>query len=223
MSADSPSQTADYLTGLAPDRAGEPVTIGQIQTWYSQDSGIVHCSALRQVIKLMIDQNIRTEFDNDSYLDALILSEIMLDRCTQTVRMLTGGCDKFLQTLELSFLKAFDRLKTNPNGKIRIIVLSNAVPEFLKTAAEKFGPTLEIAAAEVKPGAQVEHFLVCDSMMARIEKPHQTISEETPVNAIQAKVSFNEPSRARFYETRFDAIWDMLKPKVKASTSTVPA
>lgn len=187
----------------------EPVNIGSVQMWYEQHASIVANSALRKVINQMIDEKIRTEFDNDSYMDALILNEIMLDRSSKSVRMLTGGCAFFLETLREAFTKAFERLHA-ANGKIWILVVGTEIPPFLAEAKAKYADTLEVATAQARNEHKVEHFIVCDSVMARVEEPHPKLEKDTPINAVKAKVSFNDSSRAKFYEDRFDAVWKVL-------------
>ncbi|PYJ83512.1 MAG: hypothetical protein DME22_15585 [Verrucomicrobia bacterium] len=193
----------------------KPVTIAHAQAWYGRADGVVKASMLREVINWMIQNNVRTEFENDSYLDALVLTEIMFDRSNHSIRMFTGpSCEKFLQTLEKTFVDALQRLKAN-NGKVQILVLADHKPEFLSKLESTFPQTLEIGLGKMREGVkdQIGHFFVCDCKMARIEQPHDPLNDDTPVNAIRAKVYFNAPGPAQLLEARFDAFWNVVHPR----------
>ncbi|MDX6765621.1 MAG: hypothetical protein SFU85_02410 [Candidatus Methylacidiphilales bacterium] len=209
-------------THTAPATPSHPINIGSVKVWYEHHESIVSNSALRKVINQMIDEKIRTEFDNDSYMDALILNEIMLDRSSKTVRMLSGGCTYFLETLQDAFTKAFERLHA-ANGKIRILVVGTEIPAFLAAAQKKYAGTLQVSSAQARNEDQVEHFIVCDSIMARVEKPHVRLQQNTPIDAIKAKVSFNNASTAKFYEDRFDAVWKVLHETTATPDNTAQA
>jgi len=189
------------------------LTIGVAQRIYLDTTKSAAHSALRSVIGTMIDKDIRTEFENDSYLDALILSEMMFARSVKSVKMLTGdGCDTFLQTLGDSFIGTLKRLQAI-GGKMRVLMVATEIPKFISDAQAKFNTTLEVALLRVKPQTQVPHFLVCDSRMARVEKPHGPLTNDTPADAIQASVHFNNPSRSELLESRFDAFWSVATAK----------
>lgn len=209
-------------THKAPATLSPPINIGSVKVWYEHHESIVSNSALRKVINQMIDEKIRTEFENDSYMDALILNEIMLDRSSKTVRMLTGGCTFFLETLHDAFSKAFERLHA-ANGKIWILVVGTEIPPFLTAAQDKYAGTLRVSSAQARNEDKVEHFIVCDSVMARVEKPHVRLREDTPIDAIKAKVTFNNASTAKFYEDRFDAVWKVLHETMATPDKTAQA
>jgi hypothetical protein len=186
-------------------------TFADARAWFSETEPLVHHSALREVINLMIDKKIRTEFDNDSFLDALILTEVMFERSTGSIRMLSGpGCGDFLKSIQRSFVSAVKRLATN-GGKFKLLTISDAIPEFVQETQRENPNTLEVGLLKLRdPANQIQHFLVCDSKMARIEEPHGPLTEDTPVNAVKAKVYFNDAGKAQFYEDRFEAFWGAL-------------
>lgn len=199
---------------VLPAAVSQPVTIGDALSWYGHADGIVRASALREVINQMIHSNIKTEFENDSYLDALVLTEIMFEKCERSIKLFTGpGCEDFLKALGGAFMAALERLKNNGTGnKAQIIILSDKKPDFLAELEAHYQGTLEIALAKAKEA--IEHFFVCDGKMARIEKPHGQLFKNTPVNAIQAKVHFNNTIVGNILNTRFDAFWNIVHPKL---------
>ncbi len=65
---------------------------------------------LREVINDMIDRNIKTEFENDCYTDALTLTSVMFNRSTHSIKMSTGPQgDGFLKTLKKPLVSAIER------------------------------------------------------------------------------------------------------------------
>lgn len=201
---------------VLPVSASQSVTIGDALVWYGHADGIVRASALREVINQMIHNNVKTDFENDSYLDALVLTEIMFERCERSVKLFTGaGCEDFLKALSASFTSALERLKSAGVGKIQVIILSDKKPEFLADLEARYKGTLEVALAMAKEA--IGHFFVCDGKMARVEKPHGVLLKNTPVNAIQAKVHFNNTIVGNILDTRFDVYWDIVSPKPKTT------
>lgn len=163
-------------------------------------------TALREVINQLIDENIKTDFSNDSYLDALVLTDVMFHRCNSSVRLLTGGGgSSFLSTLKSTFVGAISRLAQS-KGIARILLLDSPVPDWLAELAKAYPKTLTIRrAASPEP---IRHFIVCDSNMSRHEEIHAPITDTTPATAIKARVSFNEPGRAKVLENYFDSMWE---------------
>jgi hypothetical protein len=184
-----------------------PVTICQVLDWYRTEDGIVQASALRQLIGSMIEDGRPIHFENDSYFDALVLSEVMFDRSNQSIRLFTGeACVKFLQALQRSFLAAINRL-AHSGGKVQILMVASEVPQMFSTLRTRYPSTFEVALAKIREGAEVGHFFVCDSKMGRIEEPHPPLTRNSPVNAIHATVYFNDPPAARMLDAKFAAYW----------------
>jgi hypothetical protein len=204
-------------TKFAPKVVAHATTIGDALDWYGRDDGIVRSSALREVINLMIQGNVKTDFENDSYLDALVLTEVMFNRANRSIQLFTGpGCEKFLQTLQQSFVNMLERFKNSEaGGTARIIMVADKKPDFLVNLESRYRGTLEVVLA--RAAETIGHFFVCDAKMARVEKPHALLTEKTPINAVQAQVSFNNPIAGKMLETRFEAYWNVVKPKSVAT------
>jgi hypothetical protein len=186
------------------------ISIEAAQEWYLA-ADVKHHSALRDVINLTIDKGIRTEFDNDSYPDALVLTSVMFDRARKSIRMLSGGgCEMFLTTIRDSFESAVDRL-SRTGGSVKIVMMAETTPKFVEDLKAKYPKTLETGNARLNdPAAPIAHFVVCDSTMARIEKPHPPLTPKSSINDVQAKVYYNDPSRAAAQEARFNGYWEAL-------------
>ena len=196
---------------MQPSSAGKVSTIGDAQEWYLRSDGVVRSSALREIINHMVEGQVKTEFENDSYLDALVLTEVMFARANNSIRMFTGPmCEGFLKTLESCFKSAVERFALS-GGIIQIVIICDEVPKFLADLKEKFPKTIQIGLAKIRPGAgPINHFLVCDSKMARVEEPHGDLTQNTPIDAIKAKAYFNNVSLARIFESRFAAMWGVV-------------
>jgi hypothetical protein len=163
----------------------------------------------RDLIVKMIDNGLQTDFENDSYLDALFLTGMMFNRSQKSIQLFTGNNgDGFLKVLSIQFERALERIKKS-NGSVKIILLSSALPIWLEDLKSKYQGTLDIALA--KAIAPVKHFILCDSKMARLEEPHEELKPETLATAIKAKVYFNDPQRCKSLESLFEAMWQRLK------------
>lgn len=166
-------------------------------------------SALRQAVNVTIDNRIRTAFNNDSYVDALVLTEIMLTRTNHRLCVFTGdGEGGFFRILENFLEKALERIDAN-NGIARFIVLSKTVPSCLAEMLVKFPKRLQVMLAGTNGPAH--HFIVSDSTMARMEEPHQPLTENSMADEIKAKVFYNEPAVSDFLEKQFQSIWNIVK------------
>lgn len=188
----------------------KPITVRAAAEQYERANGGDSVSpALREVINQLIDGNVKTEFSNDSYLDALVLTDVMFHRSTSSVRLLTGaGVDGFLGTLKTTFTETLERLKQS-QGIVKIIVLGKELPAWLDELVKRYTGTLQICRA--MPTTKIRHFIVCDSKMSRLEEVHDEISDETDATTIKARVSFNEPGRAQVLENYFDMLWNTVE------------
>ena len=204
---------------VASGVAHSPMTIKDAIVRFQTERDSCASPALREVINDMIDRNIKTEFSNDSYPDALTLTDVMFSRSTQNIRMLTGAQgDGFLKALKDSFVKALDKIKLN-GGRVRVIVLgqtNRCLDELQRTYPE----TLEVIPAHAN--SLIKHFTVCDSRMARMEEVHEALTDETLASAIKARVCFNDPVQAKALEEFFDQIWNRLKQLLQKSAPTQP-
>lgn len=173
--------------------------------------------ALREVINDMIDRNIKTEFENDCYTDALTLTSLMFNRSTSSIRMLTGPQgDGFLMVLKKSFLGSLDRIRAN-KGEVRIVMLGKP-NEYLEGLMKQYPDTLKIFAA--KTASPIKHFTVCDTKMARMEEFHGELTPETDATNIKARVCFNDSVKGRVLEESFDSIWKWLNQFAQTKAKT---
>lgn len=176
---------------------------------YKSGGGESASPALRKVINQLINDNVRTQFDNDSYVDALVLTDVMFDRSQNSVRWLAGsGLAQFLITLESSFVELLTRLR-NSTGRVKILILDSQLPEWLESLQNEYKGTLSIRHAHAK--SEIPHFIVCDGKMAREEQPHPIIDENSMAEAIKAKVSFNDPGKAKVLENYFESLWQAVE------------
>jgi hypothetical protein len=65
----------------------------------------------RDLVTLLIDSGFDQPFKNDSYYDALVLTEAMLKRTNKRIKLLTGSaCDGFYSAISEHFIAALDRI-----------------------------------------------------------------------------------------------------------------
>lgn len=177
----------------------------------------------RDVIKSLAKNGYKQPIRNDSYADALFLTDIMLEHTESEFRMLGGSaCGGFLSALKQQFRDMLQRL-TAVGGKARVIILRNEnqpsiVPSELKELASEFS-VLEFASGVTS--APQKHYIVSDARMLRIEEEHPPLTDETDAGAVKAQVYFNNPVRGVVAQSDFDRVWNVLRPKdfVRSMTS----
>lgn len=193
---------------VAPAVFHAPMTIGAAVDRYKAEREAFPSPALREVVNYMIDHNIKTEFNNDSYQDALALTDVMFTRSTKTIRMLTGTHgDGFLNALLEPFVAALERIRLN-RGFVKIIVIGQTC-KTLTELQSTFAGTLKVIRAQAS--GPIKHFTVCDSNMARMEEIHEPLTSDTLITAIKAKVCFNDRAQSGALEENFDKIWNRLE------------
>lgn len=189
------------------------VTVKDAITRYrEQGEGSIY-KGYRDVIKSLVKNGYDKAIRNDSYADALFLTDIMLEHTEEEFRMVGGtGTDNFISALKGHFRKMLDRL-TRVGGKARIVVVRT--PDQDAPAC----PTLRELASEYPNVMQFEagvsdvlqrHYVVSDSQMIRIEEPHLPLSNDTDACAIKAMVYFSNPVRASMLKEEFDRVWNVL-------------
>jgi hypothetical protein len=187
-----------------------PLTVRQVTAKYESEGMQSVYPGYRALIEQMILNGRKTDFDNDSYLDALFLTDIMFRQSRHRVRILSGAlADGFLTTLRASLISTLERVQKN-GGFVKVILLSNEAPSMFDELKKQFASTFDFALAKVR--GQVKHFIVCDSTLARIEEPHEPITPDSPSDIIKAKVYFNEPDQSKKLEDQFDYAWGILRP-----------
>jgi hypothetical protein len=157
------------------------------------------------VIDAIIQDNKRLEVKNDSYADALELTEEMLFHTHRKINILTGGaCGGFYATLLEHLTSALERIR-KAGGSARMIVLAPKYPEWLLVLAQEFVGTFELA--RLNASNPLQHFIVCDSRIVREENIHEELRPDSPADTIKAAVIFNEPEKGSALEVKFDELW----------------
>lgn len=159
-------------------------------------------------------RNDSDSFNNDSYVDAVLLTRYMFNHTNESLCMLTGNGREidFLKTIKKSFIGMLERIRKA--GKCaRIIFLADQVPGFINDG--EFKPfvedgTLKCCTGRVVGGKPIQHYIVCDSNMIRIEEPHQEITRDSPIDVIKAKIYFDSKGIASVRKGVFDRIWERL-------------
>ncbi len=170
----------------------------------------------RELVLKTIKTGRRMEFKNDSYLDAIFLTELMFSRAERHICFLSGPqADGFLTILKRQFEDAIQRIQIN-NGSVKAVLLSQTAPEFFLDLKKRFAKTFDFALAKA-PGS-VQHFMACDSVNARLEESHPELMPDMPADIVRATVYFNEPDQARRLERQFDYLWTLMRrPKLQSS------
>ena len=152
---------------------------------------------------------------NDNYFMALCFTNRMFSKTNKHIRMLAGkdGAD-FLNLLQSNFERAMERVRKN-DGFVRIILVTEKIPNFLKQLKAKYPKWLEYKRAILMPGAQIEHTIICDDYMVREEEIHPPLDENTPADAIRASVYFSNSARGKMRASEFDGTWS--EPEESAS------
>jgi hypothetical protein len=206
------ARTASAATGSQPNViVHEEISIQEARARYAKDGRDAVYPGYRSVIKSLVGDGYSGQFRNDSYADALFLTDIMFEHADKAVRMLTGGGgDGFIETLAARFEEMLERLQ-RVGGEVRIIMLSTEIPKFLQQLSERFASTLRIARA--KASDKMKHFIVCDTHMVRLEELHDELTPATPASAIKANVTFNDRVQAKVAEDYFDTLWERVRQR----------
>lgn len=161
---------------------------------------------LKDMVGAVLEKGETIKLENDCYPDALEYTEAMLFHTKKSINILTGcGCGGFYATLLAHLTSALQRVH-DANGSARMIVMGANYPEWLLALAHEFSGTF--ALARLNTDQKLQHFIVCDSKIVRLEQLHGKLSPESPADAIKAEVVFNEPKMGANLENRFDEIWN---------------
>lgn len=205
----SPTMTPPSVAQPQSTTPEPPLTIARAKEIYRARGSQSVSADFRDLLCSAIDSKAKLAFDNHSYFDALFLTDIMFSRSQQQIRLLTGPKgDGFLSTLQKPFEAALERIR-NSRGSVKIILLSTEVSPLLLDLQKRFPNVLEVFLAQASQ--KLNHFIVCDSTMARLEEPHGDLTPDTLATEIKAKVFFNSPEQATMLEGLFDAMWQRLK------------
>jgi hypothetical protein len=180
-----------------------------LDLYKAQGPAAVH-EGFRDAVELLIKNQVGTPLENDCYLDALYLTDMMFQRTNENLSILTGGnADQFLEALKSSFEKALERIQKTA-GKARMIILDSEVPSLVTELAERFKGVFEVRRGQLKPGAKINHLIACDARMVRVEEPHGELTLDSDSGAVKAKVSFDNEDEVKRRVGFFDAAWVIL-------------
>jgi hypothetical protein len=189
---------------IEPRKQQPNLTIAQaISNYKSKAANQSHC--LKDLVGAVIEKGETINLENDCYPDALEYTETMLFHTHKSINIVTGrGCGGFYATLLGHLTNALQRVRA-ANGSARMIVVSSDYPEWLAALAHEFAGTFTLARLKAKE--KLQHFIVCDSKIVRLEELHDELNSESPADAIKAKVIFNEPTVGSQLESRFEEFW----------------
>jgi len=200
MSTQHPVPVQPIMAGVVPTGLTVAEAIANYKARSAESS-----SVLRQAISYMIDNNIRTDFANDSYSDALVLTEMMLSRTNKSLRVLSGdGEGGFFYILNTFLSDAITRIAQN-DGCAHFILIAKTIPKYLLDLQAMYPHKFSVKLAGTD--TPIRHFIVSDTKMARVEEPHKALRENSKSNEIKARVYFNEPTVSSFLEKQFDSMW----------------
>jgi hypothetical protein len=188
-----------------PRKHQPSMTIAQAISNYKAKAGKeTHC--LKDLVGAVLQKGETSyKLENDCYADALDYTDTMLFHTHKSINIVTGcGCGGFYATLLGHLIAALQRVK-KVKGSARMIVIAKDLPEWLVALTYEFSGTFTLARFKTKE--KLQHFIVCDSNIVRLEEPHEELSLQSPADAIRAKVVFNEPKIGAELEARFEGFW----------------
>lgn len=169
-------------------------------------------TALREALSSVAEHESSTPLDNDSYADALLLTEAMFLKTNRSINILTGnGSNEFLAALSSSFEGALKRIR-KVGGKVRVILLDT---EDQLGFAEKYSDVVECVHARVTGDKSIRHLIICDDNKLRDEEPHNSLTKASLASEIKANVYLNAPVNARMKTVYFNSLWDKLTGEKK--------
>jgi hypothetical protein len=178
-----------------------------IKAYREKRSEAVHPD-FRNLVEALRKSGYSGEISNHDYLDALFLTDLMFKDTRQTLRILCGSAvNDFIEVLNDSFESALKKIMVN-SGQAKVILFSNSVPMVIKQFQEKYNILKVFLARSPKP---MKHFIVCDSRMLRLEEIHEPLKSNTPSNAVNAAVYFNNGPKSRLAENMFESVWQYLE------------
>ena len=189
-------------------------TIGEALDAYAKRGPRSIYPGYRSLLSLILELDVDNCIQNHSYLDALLLTEEMLDNTRHSFRMLTGvGADLFIDALHTPFIRALDRIQ-GTDGTAQVILVNAEKPDSLKQLEEQYPDTFEVRLGAAKAPNELNHLIICDDGMVRIEEPHAPLTRDSSVNDVRADVYFDNSLMAEGKIAYFDAAWEHLGKSV---------
>ena len=173
----------------------------------------------------MVDEKLSTNsseiFGNFSPEHAGYIIAQFISKAERSIEILSGCfADTFYENIAIEPLleRAAERLKEK-KGQIRIITINGINCEKLKSMTDrinrKTADSVIYIPARCKDPKSVNHFMVVDDKLYRLEEPHEIkFDGETP-DYVKAEVCCNDPQKASALRSRFDSIWNIISPKDK--------
>jgi len=171
----------------------------------------------KNVIAQLFEIGFNGEIDNDDYVHALYLTDLMFQNTSRSLRMVMGSYGKeFLGDLHNSFMLALERIHRN-HGFAHLAFLTQDSLSPLQKLQEQFRGTLKIFICSLTRNVVLNHIIICDNRMLRKEKPHPTVFDGMPVEDIKASVFLSNRSASEVAAETFDVMWHSLSRKTKES------
>src|SRR6266487_2030889 len=121
------------------------MTIEEAKNLYSDKTNRSLLSGYRDLIKALIAGGFAEPFKNDSYFDALVLTEEMFENSHQKMCLLTGASgDGFLSQLITPLGHALKRIG-NSGGTARLLLHASTLPPTIVELEKKYAGTFKSA------------------------------------------------------------------------------
>ena len=196
---------------LAGKNMSKKLPIQQAKAFYLASSVALHQQFEDLVVELTSEKP-GGMIDNNDYFHALWYTDIMFGQTRNSIRMLTGNeASGFLKALAHVFEAALKQITKN-RGLVRIIMLAEQPPPFLRDLKDKYRSVFDVKLARLIPGQQIEHTIICDDYMVRKEAPHEPLTELSDAGEVKAKVYFDNEGLAEVETASFDGLWEKLRP-----------
>ncbi len=189
------------------------LTIGQVQEYYLAQR--YHGSTIASILDKISSKENNYPINNDSYVDALELTDYMFSRTKKSLKILTGLFGgEFLSALK-NFPATIQRLK-NQEKPAKIIIIETLTENETnrkkrKSYFSKFKDDIDIRYGYVNEDAIINHMILADDTMARHEKFHKELTKDSPAESIKADVFLNSPIINQIHTEYFDKVWEHLQ------------
>ena len=168
----------------------------------------------------MVDEKLSTNsseiFGNFSPEHAGYIIAQFISKAQRSIEILSGSfADTFYEGIDIEPLlkQAADRLQSN-NGQIRIITINGERCNKLEAIANRInGENRQVIAyipAQCNDPDKVNHFMVVDDRLYRLEELHEVKPEGQTPECVKAEVCCNGPQKAAALRNRFDTVWNQI-------------
>lgn len=191
-------------------------TIAESVQQYNELKNALSSDTTKELYSIAIDSaKPGTYFNNGTYLHALLLTSLMLERTQKHIKIFAGEFfSEFYSHLKDDFQKVIERI-TSKNIQI---IITKKIDDISRKAQEL--SQLESKYNELKEiGIPIRfcfsykhlpHFYLIDDYMLRIEDAHEPRNLDSLSDSVNAKVFFNSPYLNKTRQDDFDRIWEKL-------------